>query len=148
MHPHVSFITLAVDDMTRAVDFYCALGLTPARADDDIAFFQLNGVVLALYGREALARDAGLDTDIRFRTVLAHNCADQAAVDRLLARATEAGARLTQPASTVFWGGYRGYFEDPDGHLWEVAYNPHLLLDPDGNARLETDRAAGLAPTA
>ena len=137
MHPHLSFLTLAVDDMARSRDFYIALGLAPSRADDNITFFQLNGVVLALYGREPLAEDAGLPPEARFRTVVAHNCPDRSSVDRLMAVASAAGARIAQAATEVFWGGYRGYFEDPDGHLWEVAHNPYITLDETGNVWLE-----------
>jgi len=140
VHPHLSFVTLAVDDMARARAFYVALGLEPARADENITFFQLNGVVLALYGREALAQDAGIPEGASLCTVVAHNCADRDAVDVLLQRAVDAGATLTQPASEVFWGGYRGYFRDPDGHLWEVAHNPFLALDEAGDVWLPGTR--------
>lgn len=130
MHPHLSFVTLAVEDLGRARAFYEALGLVAGSASNDrVAFFQLNGVILGLYGRGALAEDAGVDPDTEFRTVIAHNCPERSQVDAVMAQAAAVGARITQPAAEVFWGGYRGYFQDPDGHLWEVAHNPFIRWD-------------------
>ena len=100
-----------------------------------MAFFDANGVVLALFGHDALAEDAHLDAGAApaFRGVcLAWNAASEAEVDAILAHALACGARSVKPPQKVFWGGYSGYFADPDGHLWEVAYNPFFPLSPEG----------------
>ena len=140
MHPHLSFVTLAVEDMVKARAFYQALGFeaTPS-SSDDVTFFQLNGCVLALYGRQALAKDAGVSEDTVFKTVIAHNCPERAQVDSVMAQAVAAGAVITQPASEVYWGGYRGYFQDPEGHLWEVAHNPFVSWTEGGNVWMRTE---------
>ena len=95
--------------------------------DDEVVFFQLNGLILSLYPRAALARDAGVeDTGSGFAGItLAHNVRSEAEVDAVLSEAERAGGRVVKPASVAAWGGYSGYFADPDGHLWEVAYNPY-----------------------
>lgn len=131
MDPRLSIVTLGVSDLARAVDFYHdGLGFPLVDEDtDSIAFFDLDGVRLALYPWDALADDATVESDgAGFRgTTLAHNVASKAAVDDALEEAVAAGATLVKPAQEVFWGGYSGYFADPDGHLWEVAWNPHYL---------------------
>lgn len=137
MHPRISFITLGVDDLARAVAFYRdGLGL-PTRgivgAEFEygaVAFFELQpALTLALWPRASLARDTGLPVDVAAPTnmSLAHNVHTPADVDAVLARATGAGARLVKAASDTFYGGYAGYFLDPDGHLWEIAWNPKRL---------------------
>ena len=129
MEPRISIITLGVSDLPRSIQFYRdGLGL-PLRDDEDtdsIAFFQTSGTWLALYPRDALADDVGIPTEgSGFSGVtLAHNVRTRSEVDELLRTAVEAGATLVKPAEDVFWGGYSGYFTDPDGHLWEVAWNP------------------------
>ena len=134
MEPRISIITLGVSDLPRAVQFYRdGLGL-PLRDDEDtesIAFFETNGTWLALYPRDALADDVGIPTDgTGFSGVtLAHNVRTRRDVDELLQVAVEAGATLVKPAEDVFWGGYSGYFTDPDGHLWEVAWNPFFQIE-------------------
>ena len=134
MEPRISIITLGVSDLPRAVQFYRdGLGL-PLRDDEDtesIAFFETNGTWLALYPRDALADDVGIPTDgTGFSGVtLAHNVRTKSEVDELLQVAVEAGATLVKPAEDVFWGGYSGYFTDPDGHLWEVAWNPFFQIE-------------------
>lgn len=134
--PRVNFITLGVADVAKAKAFYQALGLTPSSmGNEHVAFFGINGVVLSLFGHAALAADATLPADAppRFRGVsLAWNGASPAEVDAILAHAVACGATLVKPAHTVFWGGYSGYFTDPDGHLWEVAHNPFAPLDDNG----------------
>ena len=132
MEPRISIITLGVTDLSRAVAFYRdGLGL-PIRDGgfDGIAFFALRGAWLALYPREALAADAGVSSPERgFGGVtLAHNVASRETVDAVLAEAEAAGAHIVKPAAEAFWCGYSGYFADPDGHLWEVAWNPYLPL--------------------
>ena len=134
MEPRISIITLGVSDLPRAVQFYRdGLGL-PLRDDEDtesIAFFETSGTWLALYPRTALADDVGIPSDgTGFSGVtLAHNVRTRSEVDELLQVAVEAGATLVKPAEDVFWGGYSGYFTDPDGHLWEVAWNPFFQIE-------------------
>ena len=133
MKPRISMITLGVRDMDRSVRFYeQGLGLPRMESPPEVAFFTLNGSWLGLYGREALAEDVGVSAaGSGFAGVtLAHNVDSEAAVDALLAQAAAAGATLVKPAQRVFWGGYSGYFADPDGHLWEVAYNPFFWVGP------------------
>lgn len=130
MIDRITIITLGVADLPRARRFYVdGLGLPPhASSNDDIVFLELPGTRLALYPWEKLAEDALVDpSGGGFRRVtLAHNVGSRAAVDAVLAQAVQAGAELKKPAQDVFWGGYSGYFADPDGHLWEVAFNPFM----------------------
>lgn len=133
MKPRISMITLGVRDMDRAVQFYEeGLGLPKMDYDPAVAFFTLNGTWLALYPWNLLAEDAQVPAEGKgFRGVtLAHNLASEAAVDAFMAQALEAGATQIKPPQKVFWGGYSGYFADPDGHLWEVAYNPYFWIGP------------------
>lgn len=139
MPPLLTVVTLGVADVARSRAFYERLGFAASAASQDtVAFIDAGGIVLALYGSAALAEDAGVDHErTGFRGVtLAHNVASRAAVDAALADAVAAGATLVKPAQSVFWGGYSGYFADPDGHLWEVAYNPHWPLDAVGRVVL------------
>ncbi len=133
MQPRISMITLGVADLARAVRFYeQGLGWPRLESPPEVAFFPLNGTWLGLYGREALAEDAGVPAEgSGFAGVaLAHNVASEAEVDEVLALAVRAGARPVKPGQRVFWGGYSGYFADPDGYLWEVAHNPFLWIGP------------------
>ena len=126
-------ITLGVSDLDRAIRFYeTGLGLPRKAMDADVAFFPLDGTWLALYSRAALAEDATVPAaGSGFEGfALAHNVSSREEVDRVLEQAVGAGARLVKPAQDAFWGGYTGYFSDPDGHLWEVAWNPHLAIGP------------------
>jgi uncharacterized protein len=146
MHPRVTLITLGVADMVLARRFYEALGFKASRdSNDGVTFFDAGGVVLGLFGRAALAEDAHVpDSALGFSGVsLAHNVASDAEVDAVLAEAVAAGAKLLKPGQKVFWGGYSGYFADPDGHLWEVAHNPFWPLDATGRIQLPppADRA-------
>lgn len=139
MEPRISFVTLGVADVTRARRFYEALGLTASSASQDgVAFFNLGGVVLSLFGRDALADDAGVQRgETAFAGVsLAHNVNSEAEVDEVLQEAVAAGAKLLKSGHATFWGGYSGYFADPDGHLWEVAFNPFMPLDTDGRVTI------------
>jgi uncharacterized protein len=137
MEPRISFITLGVDDLERAVAFYRdGLGLpTPGIIGTEfeygaVAFFALQpALTLALWPRASLARDTGLPVDGAAPTnmCLAHNVRSRDEVDVLMAQAAGAGGRVVKTATDTFYGGYAGYFQDPDGHLWEIAWNPKML---------------------
>ena len=133
MEPRISIITLGVTDLPRSVKFYRdGLGLPLFDENtESIAFFQNRGTWLALYPRESLATDVGISADgSGFSGVtLAHNVRTREEVDALLEVAVAAGATLVKPAEDTFWGGYSGYFADPEGYLWEVAWNPHLWIE-------------------
>lgn len=133
----LSFVTLGVADVETSAAFYERLGFTRSSGSvpGDIAFFKLGGTVLAVWGYANLAADAGLPagTPPPFRGFsLAVNVATEAEVDRVLAFAAEAGGTPLHPPRRMDWGGYSGYFADPDGNAWEVAYNPGFPLDADG----------------
>jgi len=133
MQPRISMITLGVRDMATAVKFYeQGLGFPRMDSPPEVAFFTLNGSWLALYGRDALADDAQVPSEGHgFEAfTLAHNVHSEAEVDAVVQQALAAGATLVKQPQKVFWGGYSGYFRDPDGHLWEVAYNPHFWIGP------------------
>lgn len=139
MKQTISFVTLGVADLARSRDFYKALGWRESSASQaEIAFFQAGSVAFALFQREALAEDANVPAEgsgfAGFS--LAHNVPSEAAVTETLAAAVAVGARLVRPADKVFWGGFRGYFADPDGFLWEVCFNPFVELDAEGFIRL------------
>jgi catechol 2,3-dioxygenase-like lactoylglutathione lyase family enzyme len=139
MDQRISIVTLGTDDLSRAVAFWEAMGWPrKARRFDSIAMFQAGGMVLAIYPFDKLAEDCGMaDRGPGFGGfTLAHNVASREAVDELLARAVTNGATLQKPAHDAFWGGYTGYFCDPDGHPWEVAYNPFMVPGPDGTVTL------------
>jgi len=141
LKPRITVITLGVDDLEAAVRFYRdGLGLpTDGIMGQEfehgaVAWFKLHaGLILAVWPRDSIAHDAGLSKTPSSPTecTIGHNVASQAEVDQVLAQAQAAGARLCKPATTTFWGGYAGYFQDPDGHLWEVVYNPDLLPESD-----------------
>ena len=133
MKPKISLITLGVHDLQRAIRFYReGLGLPEHETDsEEVAFFKMEGAWLSLFPHEALSRDIGIadDAPSGFSGItLAHNVASQAAVDQVIEQAVAAGAELIKPGEEVFWGGYSGYFRDPEGHYWEVAYNPFMDL--------------------
>ena len=139
MKPRISLVTLGVDDLERAVIFYRdGLGLPTDGIvgmefeHGAVAFFDLEGGLrLGLWPRASLAHDAGIAVTPSGTTdfSLAHNVASEAEVDAVMARAEKAGARIVKPAARTVWGGYAGYFADPDQHLWEVAYNPAWSID-------------------
>lgn len=132
MKRHLSLVTLGVDDLERALAFYRALGFETegiVGADDPeggVVFFTLENIRLALWQRSSIAKDTSLPLGPRSATefMLAHNVKSAAEVDAAMAEAQEAGANILKPAANTFWGGYAGYFQDPDGHVWEVAWNP------------------------
>ena len=139
MQPRLTLVTLGVSDMLRARGFYEALGFRASRdSNEHVTFFAAGGVAFSLFGRAALAEDAHVgDSAPGFSGVaLAHNVASEGDVDKVLAEAVAAGARLLKSGQKVFWGGYSGYFADPDGHLWEVAHNPFWPLDGGGRVML------------
>jgi predicted lactoylglutathione lyase len=136
MQPRLSLVTLGVADLARARAFYEAWGWTASSASQpEVAFFQANGLALALFGRAALAADAHVeDMPAGFAGItLAYNCRSRGEADEVFARAIAVGARSLKPPQDVSWGGYSGYFADPDGHLWEVAWNPFFPLDGKGH---------------
>ncbi len=141
----LSLVTLGVADVAKARVFYQRLGFVAEPFDsDDVAFFDMNGVVFGIYGRDALAKDAHVPGDGRgFRAAsLGINLETEDEVDQTLAEVVAAGGTLTKPAEKVFWGGYSGYFKDPDGHLWEVAHNPFWTFDEAGRVILPSKQAA------
>lgn len=137
MKPRLSVLTLGVDDLERSLRFYRdglrlpTDGIVGQEFDHGaVAFFDLQpGLKLAIWPRESLARDAGLTPGPRGAAefTLGHNVASPEEVDAVMRLAAEAGATIVKPARDTFWGGYAGYFQDPDGHLWEVVWNPELL---------------------
>ncbi len=140
MRQKIAMITLGVADLDRAVNFYeRGLGWKRSAASTkNLIVYSLAGIGIALYPRKMLAEDATVDEEgSGFSGVtLSHNTKSEAEVDTVLAEAVKAGATLVKPAQKVFWGGYSGYFKDPDGHLIEVAYNPFWKIDADGNVLL------------
>jgi uncharacterized protein len=126
MEPRISFITLGVADLARATRFYEeGLGLPRLKTPPSVTFFELGKTWLALWSRENLAQDAGLPLSSGIPPFsLAHNLRSPAEVDALLAHVARFGAKVVKPAQRTGWGGYSGYFTDPDGFLWEVAHNP------------------------
>ena len=133
MKPRISMITLGVRDLAASVKFYEeGLGFPRMESPPEVAFFTLNGTWLGLYGRDALAADATVPSDgSGFESfTLAHNVQSEAEVDDIFKLAVAAGALPLKQPGKVFWGGYSGYFKDPDGHLWEIAYNPHFWIGP------------------
>lgn len=137
--PRLSLITLGVADLARSTEFYEALGFPRGnKAAEGVSFFQLGGLVLALYPRDMMARDAGLPEPLSAVAgiSLAHNVESRERVDAVTAHAVHCGATLVKAPHDVFWGGYIAYISDPDGYLWEVAWNPDFALDENGNVHL------------
>ena len=138
MEQRISLITLGVADVSRARRFYERLGWQGQQVEETV-FFQAGGMAVVLWARRKLVGDAGIeDSDAGGfgGLALAHNVRSRAEVDGLLADAENAGAEVTQAARETFYGGYAGYFRDPDGHVWEIAYNPGFQLGPDGSITL------------
>ncbi|WCP69712.1 VOC family protein [Vibrio tubiashii] len=142
MEPRVSIITLGVQDLELSYQFYSKLGFPSSKnPEEGIIFFKTGGVCLALYPLDALAKDISPEMAVvkeGFSGVtLAHNTRSKQEVDDVLALAVSAGAKLEKPAQDVFWGGYSGYFSDPDGYLWEVAYADFWQFNSDGSLVIE-----------
>jgi len=139
MEQRISIVTLGVADLNRSREFYERLGWRRSMAKSEgIVFFQAGGIALALYPRDELAKDANVAANgDGFKAIsLAYNARNRAEVDAVLKEAETAGAKILKPAQEAFWGGYSGYFSDPDGFLWEVAWNPFFPLAEDGSIRL------------
>jgi predicted lactoylglutathione lyase len=137
MEQRVSCVTLGVSDLQRSLSFYEALGWERANDDANVVFFQSGGMVLALWGRDQLAQDGGVDDRGGWGGVtLSRNVGSPEEVDAVLEQASAAGARISHPAAATSWGGYAGGFVDPDGHTWEIAHNPFWDLSEDGSVRL------------
>ena len=141
MEQRLSLVTLGVDDLAAARAFYGKLGWREGGpSSDDVVFYQLGGIILGLYGRAALAEEMRLqpaETKGRFGGIaLAYNARSKDEVDAVLAEAEAAGGRILKSGEDVFWGGYSGYFADPEGHVWEIAWNPHFPIAADGTISL------------
>lgn len=133
MEQRISLITLGVTDVARAKAFYQQLGWQGQEVEETV-FFQAGGLAVVLWGRDKLAADAGIEELGTCAMTLAQNVRSRAEVDEVIAAATAAGATVTKPARETFYGGYAGYFADPDGHLWEIAWNPGFTLAEDGSS--------------
>jgi predicted lactoylglutathione lyase len=137
---NITLITLGVADVAKATAFYEALGFVRSKSasQEAVTFFKAGPVVLGLFGREALHEDAqaGDLWNGNGGIAVAQNVASEAEVDAVMATAEDSGARILKPASQTFWGGYNGYFADPDGNIWEIAFNPHWALDEEGRVKL------------
>lgn len=139
MEPRVSLVTLGVADLAKARKFYEALGwrTTNDAENEGVAFFQSGGMVLALWSREELAKDSGVEDGGGWGGVtLAYNLPSPAEVDAFLERARSGGAAIAREGAETSWGGYSGAFIDPDGHPWEVAHNPFWSIDENGDIHL------------
>lgn len=135
MEPRISLITLGVEDLQRSCAFYEKLGFKASSiGGGQVVFLHAGPMAICIWTRSGLAEDAGVaDGPVAFRGIaLAHNVRSKDAVDATLAEAERSGATITRPAHDADWGGRSGYFADPDGHLWEVAWNPHFPLSEDG----------------
>lgn len=139
MEQRISLVTLGVGDLSRSVAFYEALGWQRSvKQAEGVAFFQMGGMAFGLYPLDSLAADAGVSAERSGFPgfALAHNTRTREGVDAVLAEAVAKGGKIVKPAEEAFWGGYSGYFADPDGFLWEVAWNPGFVIREDGSIEL------------
>lgn len=145
MEQRLSLVTLGVAELGRAKAFYeDVLGWKAAPGPDNIVFFDLGGLVFSLYPHDDLAKDikstASINDIENYRGFsLAHNVRSKKDVDRIFAELRNAGAKIIKDPEDAFWGGYSGYFSDPDGHVWEVAYNPFWTIEPDGRVSMQKE---------
>lgn len=140
MEQHLHIVTLGVRDFEKSKEFYEeTLGWRISRPQEGIAFFQAGGVVLALFPREELAKDALVDAEADGFAgfTLAYNAKSEAEVDEIISDLRSKGVKIIKEPQKVFWGGYSSYFADPDDNRWEVAYNPFFAFDDNGNVKLE-----------
>jgi predicted lactoylglutathione lyase len=138
MEQRISAVTLGVRDLAASKKFYReGLGWEPVFENSEIAFFQIVGLVFALYRRDEFAADFKIDPQSigNAAMALSHNVRSKNEVDPLMERAASAGAKILKPAKDASWGGYSGYFTDPDGFAWEIAWNPFWLLEEDGTVK-------------
>ena len=141
MEQRLSLVTLGVSDMSRALAFYESIGWKTSSGvedeNDHVAFFQAGGTIVALWGRDKLAEDSGVQDQGGWGGVtLAHNVRSPDEVEAVIAEAKAAGATIAREGGKTFWGGYSGVFIDPDGHPWEIAHNPHWTINEDGSIAL------------
>ena len=143
MDQRISLITLGVADLKRAVDFYeHVIGWKPESSPPGVVFFDLNGVAFALWPHDELAKDMGIPADSipPYRGyALGHNARNEDEVDAIFARLKSHGATILRQPRKTFWGGYSGYFSDPDGHTWEIAHNPLWTIQQDGRISMKED---------
>jgi uncharacterized protein len=143
MDQRLSLITLGVADLQRAVAFYeNVVGWQSESSPPGVVFFDLNGVVFALWPHDELAKDMGMTGESvpAYRGyALAHNVRSEAEVDVIFSRLKQHGATILKQPQKAFWGGYSGYFSDPDGHTWEIAYNPFWTIHDDGRVSMKKD---------
>ena len=140
MDQHLHLVTLGVSDLEVSKKFYTeTLGWQISRPQEGVAFFQAGGVVLVLFPREELAKDALISSEgNRFAGIsLAYNAQSEAEVDEIISDLKAKGVNILKEPQKVFWGGYSSYFADPDGYPWEVAYNPFFPFDENGNLKLD-----------
>ncbi|MFJ2085209.1 VOC family protein [Micromonospora chokoriensis] len=145
MEQRISLVTLGVADVARAKAFYEQLGWRGQEVEETV-FFQAGGLAVVLWGRDKLADDAGIadpGTDGFGGMALAQNVRSREEVDEVITTAVKAGATVTKPARETFYGGYAGYFADPDGHVWEIAWNPGFALADDGTLTVPDFSAMG-----
>jgi catechol 2,3-dioxygenase-like lactoylglutathione lyase family enzyme len=137
LEQRITIISLGVENLKTSTKFYtdCFGWQKTADSNEDIVFIKLNGFILSLYNREKLAEDATVDPKgSGFRGVtLAYNCISEAEVDEIIEMLRNKDVHIVKKPQKVFWGGYSSYIADPDGHLWEIAYNPFLQMDSEGN---------------
>lgn len=137
MDQRISLITLGARDPKTLADFYDALGWGRVETQDGVIAYDLIGQTLGIYPLEKLAEDIGVDPEVLGHggATFGYNVREKAEVGRLIETAEAAGAKVLKPATDVFWGGHHGYFADPEGHIWEVAYNPFSPLSDAGAFR-------------
>lgn len=142
MEQRLSLVTLGVADLERAKSFYVSLGWNAAHAStEEVVFFQLPGIALALFPRDSLAADANIAPygEGFSGITLSHNVRSREEVDELVTQVEALGGKILRPAQEASWGGYTAYFADPDGHIWEIAFNPYAVLGDDGSFRISED---------